>query len=70
MKEICTLSITRTENEALTKLADFCYDKPSCKGCLLKEVCNKYLKRTDTNPVYLGNFLTDILIRVKIEEEE
>ena len=70
MKEIRTLSITHTENEVLTKLADFCYDKPSCKGCPLKEVCDKYLKRTGTDFEIIGDFLTNILIKVKIEEED
>lgn len=70
MKEINTLSITRTENKVLNELADFCYDGPNCKGCCLKETCDKYLKKDNTNKfVTLGDFLTDILIKVQIEEE-
>ena len=69
MKEINTLSVTRTENEVLNELADFCYDRSSCKGCPLKEICNKYLKRDDNKSVTIGDFLTDIRITVQIEEE-
>lgn len=58
MKEICTLSITRAENEALTELADFCYNRVACKGCPLREVCDNYLKRTNTDFEPLSDFLT------------
>lgn len=70
MKEIRTLSITRTEEDVLTELADFCYDKPNCRECPLKEICDKYLKRTNIDLVYMGDFLTNILTNVKIEEKE
>ena len=68
MKEINTLSITRTENEALTELANFCYNRVDCKGCPLREACDNYLKRTESKTI--GDFLTNILIKVKIEEED
>lgn len=70
MKEINTLSITRTENEVLNELADFCNDRVGCKGCPLKGICDNYLKRTDTNFVTMCDLLTSILIKVKIEEED
>lgn len=69
MKEISALLITCTENEVLNELADFCYDRPNCKGCPLKEVCNSYLKKDDTKFAALGDFLTDIRIMAQIEEK-
>ena len=70
MKEICTLSITRAENEALTELANFCYNRVACKGCPLREACDNCLKRTEIGFEPLSEFLTKILIKVKIEEED
>lgn len=69
MKEICTLSITPNENKVLTDLADFCDDRVGCNDCPLKGICDSCLNRTDTNFVTIAELLTDILLRVKVEEE-
>ena len=70
MKEIRTLSITRTENEVLNELVNFCNDRPFCSDCPLIKVCSNYSKKSDDSDVIMGDFLTNILTNVKIEEEE